>query len=153
MIVRAPLLAECEALFDLCLRSKAHWGYDDAFLAACREELTVTGAMMQSSAMAVAECDGVVYGLVQLDLTPSEAVLEKIFVVPEAIGTGIGKALFRWAVMAAKDTGAGSFTIDSDPNAVAFYRHMGAVLIGSSPSGSIAGRLLPKLRYVIDLTI
>ena len=146
MIVRAPLLAECEALSDL-------WGYDDAFLAACREELTVTAAMIQSSAMAVAERDGAVCGLVQLDMTPPEAVLEKIFVAPEAIGNGIGNALFQWAVTMAKDAGAGSFTIDSDPNAVAFYRHMGAVVIGSSPSGSIPGRALPKMRYVIERSI
>jgi hypothetical protein len=34
--LRAPRLDELEALSDLCLRSKAVWGYDAAFLEACR---------------------------------------------------------------------------------------------------------------------
>ena len=33
---------EAPALTELCLRSKAVWGYDAAFMQACRRELTMT---------------------------------------------------------------------------------------------------------------
>lgn len=41
MKVRSATEDECEALSRLAIRSKSHWGYDDAFLEACRAELTV----------------------------------------------------------------------------------------------------------------
>ena len=47
--VRAARPAEAEAISALALRSKAHWGYDPAFLEACREDLTIDPAW----------CDGV----------------------------------------------------------------------------------------------
>ena len=35
---------EADLLTELCLRSKAVWGYDDAFMRACRAELTLSPA-------------------------------------------------------------------------------------------------------------
>ncbi len=34
--IRAARPGEADALSALCLRSKAHWGYDDDFLERCR---------------------------------------------------------------------------------------------------------------------
>ena len=34
------LISELEAMTELAMRSKAHWGYDDAFMQACRPVLT-----------------------------------------------------------------------------------------------------------------
>lgn len=150
MIIRPPHRAECDELSELCLRSKAYWGYDDDFVEACREELTITDTMMRNSQMAVAEEGGKLWGIVQMDIASGPAVLEKIFVAPEAIGKGVGKRLFKWAVAKARENGVFSFTIDGDPNAVPFYEHMGAVQIGSSPSGSIPGRMLPQFRYELE---
>ncbi|MEP0519987.1 MAG: GNAT family N-acetyltransferase [Hyphomicrobiales bacterium] len=150
MIIRPPRNSECEELSKLCLKSKAYWGYDEDFVEACREELTITETTMRNSEIAVAEEDGKLLGVVQLDIASGPTVLEKIFVAPEAIGKGVGKRLFKWAVAKAKENGVLSFTIDGDPNAVPFYEHMGAVKIGSSPSGSIPGRMLPQFRYEFE---
>jgi hypothetical protein len=38
--IRTPRTDELPALGDLCLRSKAVWGYDETFMAACRAELS-----------------------------------------------------------------------------------------------------------------
>ena len=35
--------------------------------------------------------------------------------------------------------------LDADPHAVGFYEHMGAKVIGEAPSGSIPGRMLPRM--------
>lgn len=152
VILRPPISSECESLTALCLRSKAYWGYDAAFMDACKEELTLTDIILQTSELIVAEVDGVILGLAQLDVSPPVGVLEKLFVEPGAIGKGVGKHLFRWAVTKASELGVNRFTLDGDPNAVPFYLHMGAIQIGSSPSGSIPGRFLPKFQYDVVLT-
>lgn len=147
MILRAPRPSECKMLSDLCLRSKAHWGYDAAFLEACRDELTLTTDTLQNCEVAVAVSKNRICGLVQLDPIVPCGVLEKLFVDPDAIGKGVGRRLFDWAVEIARQTGMTHFTIDGDPNSVAFYLKMGARLTGSTPSGSIKGRMLPQFRY------
>src|SRR3546814_11592237 len=40
--LRLAKSSECGSLSALALRSKAYWGYDSAFLQACRDELTVS---------------------------------------------------------------------------------------------------------------
>jgi hypothetical protein len=40
--IRDARAEECEALSALCRKSKAYWGYDDAFLEACAPYLQVT---------------------------------------------------------------------------------------------------------------
>jgi GNAT superfamily N-acetyltransferase len=125
------------------------WGYDQAFLDACRSELTIRAEELESTALQVAEHDGTLVGVAQITVEGETADLQKMFVEPRAIGLGIGSALFAWAVWMAKDRGAQRMTIDADPGAVGFYKRMGAVEHGAAPSGSIPGRMLPRLQ--VDL--
>ena len=74
-----------------------------------------------------------------------DADLQKLFVEPAALRGGVGKALFGWAIDAAREMGASRMIIEADPDAAPFYRRLGARDIGYAPSGSIAGRMLPKL--------
>src|SRR5437660_617765 len=126
MKLRPPEAHELALLSDLCLRSKAVWGYDQAFLDACRAELTIHADELASSALCVAEHDGALVGVAQIVVHGDVADLSKMFVEPSVIGLGVGKALFEWASSAAKNLGAHRLTIDADPGAVGFYRKMGA---------------------------
>ncbi|MEE1941706.1 GNAT family N-acetyltransferase [Streptomyces sp. TRM 70361] len=143
--IRPARAAEAAALTDLALRSKAHWGYDAAFLDACRDELTVAADEVVRRRATVADRDGRVLGFTTLEGEPPVGVLGMMFVEPRAIGQGIGRLLFRHTVTAARELGFARLTIDADPHAEPFYRAMGAVRTGDVPSGSIAGRLLPRL--------
>lgn len=147
MHVRPARSGEEAALTELALRSKAHWGYDDAFLAACRDELTIRPEHI--SRIDVADLDGEVVGMVRLE---AESV-EDLFVEPESIGTGVGGVLFRHVVRRASAEGMARLRIDADPNAEGFYAAMGAVRIGESPSGSIPGRMLPQLEVAVPEVI
>ena len=69
---------ELPGLGQLCLRSKAVWGYDDAFMTACRTELTLRPDELQSTHLQVAECDTTVVGLPQIKITGSDADLLKL---------------------------------------------------------------------------
>lgn len=148
--LRPAVGRECPALTELCLRSKAHWGYDAAFLAACREELTLRPAEIETTRLAVAEREGAVVGLVQVARKAEDADLLKLFVAPEAMGAGVGRALFDWAVAAARDLGAARLLIEADPDAAPFYERLGARRIGMAPSGSIPGRVLPFLEKTLS---
>ncbi|WP_398468767.1 GNAT family N-acetyltransferase [Tardiphaga sp.] len=145
LTLRAARPDEAGALTELCMRSKAVWGYDAAFMAACRDELTITSAMMARTILRIAESEGRMIGMVQLDLAGAVAVLDKLYVDPAALRSGAGRALLQWAMTAAREAGAGTMAIDADPGAAAFYRRMGAVDDGEAPSGSIPGRMLPRL--------
>ena len=85
------------------------WGYDQAFLDACRAELTIRTEELESTALHVAEHDGTLVGVAQITVDGATADLQKMFVEPDAIGLGIGKALFAWAVSTAKDLGAQTY--------------------------------------------
>ncbi|MEZ5765763.1 MAG: GNAT family N-acetyltransferase [Xanthobacteraceae bacterium] len=147
MQLRAPNPDEAERLTELCLRSKAVWGYDADFMQACRAELTIRPADLAQSAFRVAMIDGEIVGVAQIAVTGDDAELAKLFIAPGAIGTGVGKTLFAWAVNEARAGGAMQLWIEADPDAAAFYRRMGATDAGSVPSGSIPGRFLPRLRF------
>jgi ribosomal protein S18 acetylase RimI-like enzyme len=54
------------------------------------------------------------------------ASLEHLWVLPGAMGQGIGRALFTHAVQRAKALGLEAIEIESDPNAEKFYEQMGA---------------------------
>lgn len=150
IVLRRATAQECALLTELCVRSKAMWGYDCGFMARCRGELTVDPSAVESGLLQVAARGETVVGIVELSVNGDEAEIEKLFVEPAVSGAGVGRLLMQWAVDVAKDAGLRKIVIDSDPNAAVFYRRIGAVDRGEVASASIPGRILPRL--VIDLT-
>lgn len=139
---------EAGGLTELCLRSKAVHGYDDAFIAACRIELTVHPGL-PTRRLVVAVLDRVPVGVAEFSFEGEIAELEKLFVEPDHMGGRIGRTLFEWVCREAASVGAKVVHVDADPGAEGFYLRMGAIRQGLRPSGSIPGRHLPHLR--IDL--
>ena len=148
-LLREARIDELPRLSDLSLRSKAVWGYDAAFLAACRDELSITPEQLLRTHVRVAECAGETIGLVQVAIDGQVADLVKLFVEPGRLGQGCGRILLDWAVATARRASATRMTIDSDPGAVPFYTRMGARPAGLVPSGSIPGRFLPRLEIAL----
>jgi GNAT superfamily N-acetyltransferase len=148
--LRNALQDELSSLSGLCLRSKAHWGYDEAFMAACRTELTLGPDQLQTTNLQVAERDAAVVGLAQVKVIGADADLLKLFIEPALLRAGIGRLLFGWATAKARDLGATRMIIEADPGAVPFYERMGAHQAGFSPSQSIPGRMLPRMLMELD---
>jgi GNAT superfamily N-acetyltransferase len=145
LLIRTPDVEELPALSALCMRSKAVWGYDASFMEACRRELSFDPRELESSRIAVAAEGEGILGVAQVRMAGTDADLVKLFVEPAAMRSGVGQALFAWALEAARAMGASRMIIEADPDAVPFYRRLGARDAGLAPSGSIAGRMLPKL--------
>ena len=125
------------------------WGYDnECGCNWCRGELTLTASMMRSSSYLpqVAEIDGHVFSSHSVTVKAELAKPNEVFVEPTRLRSGAGKALFEWAANVARRAGALTMVVEADPNAAGFYRRMGAIDDGTARSGSIPGRLLPKLQ-------
>jgi GNAT superfamily N-acetyltransferase len=71
---------------------------------------------------------------------------------PEHMGTGVGRALFTHAKQRAEERGAQSLELSADPNAEGFYARMGAKRIGEIPAGMTGreDRTLPRMRISLD---
>ena len=145
LTLRTPRADEAIALTELCLRSKAVWGYDEHFMKACRAELTVTAEKMNSSCFQVADSDRRIVGVAQITLKGKVAELSSLFVDP----AWLRRRLIDWAKRTARDAGAAHLVIEADPYAAGFYRRMGAIDAGTVPSGSIPGRMLPLLKLAL----
>lgn len=148
--IRPAGLDEAQQLSALCWRSKAHWGYDSDFMEQCREALTVRDEWIRRGWVVVAELDGEIAGVAAIAPDGPDFEIAVFFVDPPFMGKGVGGALFKASIARARSGQVGRLTILSDPNAVSFYRKMGAQLIGAEPSDAIAGRTLPLLE--IDLS-
>lgn len=145
MIIRPARPDEIQDLSDLCLRSKAHWPYDAVFIEACRDELTVHASDIEQHALRVAELAGRPVGVIKLVSTANSVDLDLLFVDPDYIGEGIGRALLEWGIDFARAQGFHSMTTVADPYAESFYALMGFEKTGEAPSGSIPGRTLPAM--------
>jgi GNAT superfamily N-acetyltransferase len=148
MLIRPAVTSEAPLLTALVMRSKAYWGYSREFLEQAAPELTVSEPDIADGKVSVAELARRRVGVSILDLAdPPELVA--LFVEPEAIGKGIGRALLRHALERARGAGTDSVLIESDPNAESFYRAHGAIEIGRRRSPT-TGRDLTLLRLPIE---
>jgi len=151
--IRLARIDEASALTELCVRSKASWGYDEAFMALARAVLVVIPEHIAAGDVWVARAaDGGVAGMVALGPSqePDTIDLDKLFVEPRRIRTGVGRALMAHAIGEARRRGAKRLTILADPYAAGFYERNGARLIGEAPSDAIPGRSVPLYEVKLD---
>jgi GNAT superfamily N-acetyltransferase len=151
--LRPARVEDAPALSELCVRSKASWGYDEAFMALARVALEVNpGKIAAGNVWVATAADGGLAGIVALGPgeQPDTLDLDKLFVEPRRIRTGVGRALLTHAIIEARRRGADRLTILADPYAAGFYERYGARRIGEAPSDAIPGRSLPLYEIKLD---
>ena len=149
--IRPARAGEGLALTALCVRSKAHWGYDAEFMRLSAAALAVPEDDIGTGRVLVAvDTAGHLLGMATVLGGDDTVDLDALFVDPPAIGSGAGRALFAAALDLARGLGARRMTILADPNAAVFYERMGARFLRNAPSDAIPGRSLPLYEY--DLT-
>jgi GNAT superfamily N-acetyltransferase len=149
--IRPARRGEAASLTALCLRSKAHWGYDAAFMQLCVPSLIVSeDSIAEGRVLVATDGSGQTVGTVSVGRDGDNAELALMFVEPSAMGSGSGRLLFEAAVGLARQLGYRRMTILADVNAALFYERMGARFLRNEPSDAIPGRVLPFYEY--DLT-
>lgn len=74
-------------------------------------------------------------------------LLDDLWVLPRAIGIGLGRALLEAALRTAAEMGAAEMRLDSDPNAVGFYEYFGFRIIDEQDGG--LGRKIPHMVRIL----
>ena len=143
-VIRPARAGEAATLTALALRSKAHWGYDAAFMERVRPILTFSEDDLVASPVYVLDAGGTAVGIYRLTGTPPSGELEDLWLDPSAIGQGSGRRMFHHALATARTLGFDELTIEAEPNAEGFYAAMGATRVGERRSPS--GRTLSLLR-------
>jgi len=146
--IRRATEADCPALTELAIRSKAVWGYDRHFLEVTREDMEITPARLAEEQVVGAFGEGgEAVGVAALGATeaPDCGEVTLMFVAPRQIGSGLGRRLMEEMTALALEAGYAELILDADPNAVGFYAHMGFRYLRDIPSSYIPGRVLPRM--------
>ncbi|WJQ82402.1 N-acetyltransferase [Brevibacillus brevis] len=102
MNIRRGKGQEASELSELAYRSKAYWGYSDEFMKACRDDLTLSSAYIETQEVYVLEDEGSIKGFMSLekDAEQEQWLLGYLFMEPEAVGKVTerlcGSIWWRW---------------------------------------------------------
>ena len=120
---------DAESLTGLACRAKASWGYPEAWLHEWRPQLSFSSGYIDKNSVTVAVADDSLVGVVALE-DGGEPEIGHLWITPEYQGRGVGGQLIKRALEVAKGRGWGALRIESDPNALPFYKRLGAVPVG-----------------------
>ena len=145
--IRRARSEDAGLLTDIAHAAKRHWGYPESWICAWAAALTVTPDYIDAHPIFVAVANEEIVGFCALILEPDGAWLDHLWVLPTAMGGGVGRALFVQAETTARAAGATCLRIVGDPHAEGFYRRMGASVYGREPAPMDGReRFLPLLR-------
>ncbi len=140
---------EAGQLTAVAIESKAHWGYDRAFMARFAEVIALDADYIDRQDVWVIEHDGAVAGFHGLIMRGELAELDHLWLLPDHIGHGLGRLLFEHAARRAATLGARRLEWQAEPNAVGFYRRM-----GGTPVGVVMSELGRRLEvWALDLPV
>jgi ribosomal protein S18 acetylase RimI-like enzyme len=143
---------QANQLTQIALAAKAHWGYPRRWMEIWAPQLTFGPQYFVEKEGWVAVSNESPIGFYTVEEKDSVAWLENLWVLPEYIGKGIGKALFLHAVELSRQRGYTVLQLEADPNARGFYEKMGMRKIGERTS-RVDGepRVLPIMELRLDL--
>jgi molybdenum cofactor cytidylyltransferase len=147
--IREAAPSEAAALSSLALEAKAHWGYSRETLESWKGQLEISSADVASRPTYVGSVGGAVVGFYSLVPSGTTWELDNLWVAPQFMNQGMGRALLAHALEVAFRCGASSVTVDADPNAESFYLSCGAIRYGEVPA-PITGqpnRVRPQLAF------
>ncbi|MDD9910969.1 MAG: GNAT family N-acetyltransferase [Ahrensia sp.] len=150
-IIRRAREDETAALTGICLTAKRALGYDDAFMAACTDELTITPERLRDGEFWVFD-DGKPQGVacLAIDSESRSGSVHSFFVAPNAQGKRVGRRLWAKLLERALERRLERIELESEPLSIGFYRKLGFRQIGEVPSSARAGRMLPLMELVFD---
>ena len=145
--IRRALPDESEALTLLAHAAKRHWNYPPDWIDSWKSDLTLTREFIANNEVFVAIVDGAIAGCCALVVGDPVAELEHMWIYPEQMGKGVGRALFEHTTRRAAQLGLSELELSADPHAEPFYERMGAKRIGDIPADMFGqSRVLPRMK-------
>ncbi len=146
--IRRAQPEDADTLTQIAHAAKRHWNYPKEWIEAWKPDLTITADFIANNEVFVATGEDMVVGCCALVIAGTLSEIEHMWIRPEQMGTGVGRALFEHARDRARELGLPVLELSADPNAEGFYEHMGATRIGDVPAGMSGeeDRVLPRMR-------
>ena len=146
--IRRADSSEAEQLTDIAHAAKRHWGYPEKWIEQWQADLTITPEFIADNEVFVAIVNDSIAGCCALVVTGALAEIEHMWINPEHMGSGVGRALFEHARERARELQLPVLELSADPNAEGFYERMGAKRIADIPASmnGAAARVLPRMR-------
>ncbi|MEO0794503.1 MAG: GNAT family N-acetyltransferase [Verrucomicrobiota bacterium] len=139
-----PARAEdIDSLNRIAQCSKQYWGYGPELMALWADQLAIDSSRIGTDLIEIGIIHSQRIGFYSVDLASCE--LDGFWLLPDKIGRGFGRQMFRRMEEALRLRGVRDIQIVSDPNADSFYRRMGAKKTGVTES-------IPKGRYLTVLS-
>lgn len=132
MQIKAATPGDAETLTEIAFAAKRYWGYPERWMEIWRDALTIKPEFIASHETFLAVIDGRFVGFYALERKGARLNLLHMWVLPDWIGRGIGRAMFYHAVSRAQALGVQELEIESDPNAEGFYQNLGARRVGAN---------------------
>jgi len=151
MVFRNAMPREANAITELTLASKNHWGYPKEWMTLWADDLTITSEYIENNMVVVAEDGNNLLGYVSVKKDDGEYYLDNLFVCPAHIKKGIGIKLLAFAHDWCREHGVARLHVYSDPFSKGFYEKTGAVFVKDVASEVISGRSLPFLTYHLQI--
>jgi streptomycin 6-kinase len=135
-------------------RSKAHWGYDDAFMDKFMQLFQMTADYLEKNTVKLFcildhdQSDKTI-GFYSFSASTKGPELDNFFIDPNYIGKGFGKKMWLMMVEDFKAHGVNKFILWSDPGAETFYKKMGCIKIGVKKSPMMSDRYPVIFEYEI----
>jgi len=141
---------EAGVLTGIAIAAKGHWGYPERWMQIWKPKLTIDAAYIEKNQSWKASIENQPVGFYTLEEKDNNAWLENLWVIPSQIGNGIGRALFDHACRLSKEGGYHIMRLESEPNAIGFYQHMGMHRIGERHS-EVDGQ--PRILPIMEITL
>ena len=140
-----------DKLTQITIAAKRYWNYPETWIQIWLPQLTITSEYISENEVWMAVIEGKPAAYYSLKQEADGLWLDNLWVQPEFIGKGVGKALFVHALERARQNNAATLRIEADPNAESSYDHMGAVRVGEKYRGEMDGQ--PRILPVMEITL
>ena len=122
---------DAKTLTAIAMAAKRHWGYPENWMMKWQEILTVSPDCVSANIVYKAMRAGEIIGFYVLFNSHELLELKHLWVHPDEIGHGVGKQLMMHVIRQAAPAEHENMEIESDPNAVGFFKKMGARSVGA----------------------
>jgi GNAT superfamily N-acetyltransferase len=123
---------QAQELTRIAFAAKRYWGYPEIWIESWRGALTIPPEFIRDNEVYVLREHSQTIGFHGLVVNNSQMILEHLWLLPNYIGKGFGRALFQHAVTRARTLGSATMQAEADPNAAGFYERMGGRRIGAN---------------------
>lgn len=139
-------------LTEVAFTAKRHWGYPESWMARWSSALAISPDFLSKHPTFVAKENQEIVGFATVRVEGSEGWIDHLWVKPEAMRRGIGRALFTECESHARAVGLLRLKMEADPHAEAFYARMGARVFQQVPASMDgAPRFLPLMEKSLGL--